>query len=83
MNDSDEKRPEVVEIVTEYLGMDDYHLTVIVDGVCEESLPVKWWAITKARSKACARWAQVADLVTATEIPFASDMRNAVKEEDL
>lgn len=65
-----------VDIRTEYLGLNEYRVSVRLDGRIVETLPATVGTVVRVRNQACAHWADIADLVTGNAIPDSTDMRN-------
>lgn len=64
------------DIFTEYLGLNEYRVSVRLDGRLVETLPATCGTVVRVRNQACAHWAGEADEVTGNAIPDAHDMRN-------
>ncbi len=60
-----------VEIITSLVGRksDRYSIVVKVDGVIKDTLTALAWNVSRVRNRECAKWSNIADEVTANEIP--------------
>ena len=60
-----------VEITTRLTGRksDRYVITITADGKIVDTLTALAWNVTRIRNRECAKWSNIADDVSANEIP--------------